>query len=87
MRVVTWVVFESVQCVIADAVAHFGLYAKSDEATPILPPGSPSVVVDVLGEDLYSNSDWDLSDISLSGVIEICSSLGGDSSLIQEKHD
>lgn len=68
----TRVVDGSDWCMIADATEHFGLSPKFDEAALSVPLASPGVVLDVLGEDLYVESDWDLSIIPISGVIYIC---------------
>lgn len=50
-------------------------------------PTSPNVVVDVLGMDVDDDGDWDLSDISLSGVTHILFSLQGLFSLTLERFD
>lgn len=52
-----------------------------------MPPASPGAVVDAMPVDLDVEGDWDLSDIPLSGVIDIRSSLEGDFSCIQERFD
>lgn len=66
-------------------VQHLELPLRLFEAFPSCLPASPGVVVNVLGEDLDTEGDWDLSDVPPSGVIEISFSLLGDFSLAKMK--
>lgn len=68
---VTWVVDESDQCVIADAVADLGLPIWSKKATLSVPHASPGVFVDVLDVHLDAKGNQYLSDTPPSGVINI----------------
>lgn len=49
-------------------------------------PASPGVDFDVLGWDVDAEDNQDLSDIPLSGSIDICSSSPGDFSLTPEEY-
>lgn len=82
---VSWVFDESGQRIIAEDVARWGYLLRSNKAAPSVATASPSVVVHVLGLNLDTEGDWNLSNVSLSGVSPIRSSLLADFSLIQEK--
>lgn len=49
--------------------------SKVDEDTSSVPAASPAVFLDVLGLEVGAKGDWDLSNISLSVVMDIRSSL------------
>lgn len=78
VRVVTSVVDELNRCSIADAVVHLVLPPRLDEATSSVLPSLLGVVADVLAVDLYTEGDWNLLDVPLSGFTEICSSSRGE---------
>lgn len=78
---------ESDQFVITDALAHFGLSSRLDEATPSLLPASPGVFVTVVHVGLDVESDWDSADITPSGVLDVRHNFREDFSFIQEMWD
>lgn len=51
-RVVTWLIAETDQFVIADAVAHMGFPSRSNDAASSVPPTFSDAAVDSLREDM-----------------------------------
>lgn len=86
-RVVTGAIEEADGCVIAHAVAYSGLHRRSDEALHSVPLTSPSVIIEVLNAELDDERDWYLWDIPTTGLIDVGSSLQGDSSFVPKKCD
>lgn len=84
-RKVVWAISASDRCCDIDAVAYLGLPLRTEWVDVDAPPHSPAAAVVVVGVDLETEGNLDLSDILPSGSMDVCSSLRAVFSLIQEK--
>lgn len=83
--VVTWLDEQSDRYLLTDAVALLSLPMSLNKAASSMFSASPGIAVDVVYLDLDAEGDWELSNILLSGIIDVSSSIPTDFLLLRKK--